>query len=199
MSSPSTPSSSSRGCNPTLAPGSTGLASSAVAALGQAGTRPCLGSADRAGWVRALPKTWSADTTCTAGLPSLVRAGFTLFRLRGFAIALGDAKSWYQGLCAAVGLRPVSCNENHGTQYREYNAGTLPQTPCSCQLGAYITAQSGWQHTIPFCQGAEMRVMGRAWPPAVSVPSAGSATRSARITADKERHGDLDELVQGRG
>ena len=29
-------------------------------------------------------------------------------------------------------------------------------------------------------------------------PSAGSTTRSARITAAKERHGDLDELVQGR-
>ena len=125
----------------------------AFAALGQAGTRPCLGSADRAGWVRALPNTWSADTTCTAGLPTLVRAGYTLFRLRGFVIPLGDAKSWYRGLCAAVGLRPVSCNNNHGTQYREYNAVPLPQDPFSCQVGAYITAQSGWQDTITYYQG----------------------------------------------
>ena len=58
----------------------------------------------------------------------------------------------YQGLCAAVGLRPVSCNENHGNQYREYNAGTLPQTPFSCQLGAYTTAQSSWHDTITFYQ-----------------------------------------------
>ena len=85
-----------------------------------------------------------------------MRAGFTLFRLRGFAIALGDAKSWYQGLCAAVGLRPVSCNENHGTQYRGYNAVTRTQTRFSCQLGACITAQSGWHDTIPFHQGGEM-------------------------------------------
>ena len=127
-----------------------------------------------------------------------MRAGFTLFRLRGFAIALGDAKSWYQGLCAAVGLRPVSCNENHGTQYRGYNAVTLPQTPFSCQLGAHITAQSGWHDTIPFYQGGEMLDgSGLATGGVRTVGRIGYPT--ARITADKERHGDLDELVQGRG
>ena len=60
-----------------------------------------------------------------------------------------------RGSAPRSGSGPVSCNENHGTQYREYNAVTLPQTPFSCQLGDYITAQSGWHDTITLYQ-AEM-------------------------------------------
>ena len=44
-----------------------------------------------------------------AGLPTLVRAGYMLFRLPRAVIpgvypGTGEAKAWYQGLCAAYGL-----------------------------------------------------------------------------------------------
>ena len=85
-----------------------------------------------------------------------MRAGFTLFRLRGFAIALGDAKSWYQGLCATIGLRPgfLQREPRHpvpGVQRRH-----APADPIGCQLDAHITAQSGWHDTITFYQRGEM-------------------------------------------
>ena len=107
----------------------------------------------RAGWVQALPTTWGTDAACTAGLPTLVRAGHTLFRLPGVVIPAGDARRWYQGLCESVGLRPVACYEGTGTQNRAYNAVPLLASPFSCQVGTYITAQSGWPATITIYQG----------------------------------------------
>ena len=84
-----------------------------------------------------------ANVTSVAGLPTLTRAGITLFRLPAAVIPAGvDAEAWYQGLCAGFGLRPVACDENFkGTANRAYNGASLPMDPFHCNLDPYITAQ----------------------------------------------------------
>ena len=116
---------------------------------------------DRGSGLAGLPGAFSAGTTgfpicvnvtSVAGLPTLVRAGRTLYRLPQAVIPAGDAKAWYQGLCAAYNLRPVACHFSHGTLPGTYNAVAL-STTFSCHLASYITPQTGWTNIITFYQG----------------------------------------------
>ena len=111
-----------------------------------------------------------SPTIALRDLPSLVRAGYTLYRLQGRARPPGnDARGWYRDLCAAYRMRPVACDETapgrpglFGTANREFDGVGLPYAPTNsagtgaagftCQLNMGIERESGWQHTITFFQ-----------------------------------------------
>jgi hypothetical protein len=79
--------------------------------------------------------------------------GQTIYRLGPIDLPAGDAARWYQDLCEAEGLRPVSCDYTiwtSGYDARDFNAVVLDAGHYSCNVSTGVTGRTGWIDVLTF-------------------------------------------------
>lgn len=80
-------------------------------------------------------------------------AGQTVYRLGPMPLPAGDAARWYQGICEAAGLRPVSCDPavwSPGYDASDFNAVVLNAAHYSCNVSSGIMGRTGWTDILTF-------------------------------------------------
>lgn len=80
-------------------------------------------------------------------------AGQTVYRLNPRPLPAGDAAAWYQAICEAAGLRPVSCDPTvwtSGYDASAFNAVVLNAGHYSCNVSSGIMGLTGWTDILTF-------------------------------------------------
>jgi hypothetical protein len=82
--------------------------------------------------------------------------GYTVYRMGAETLPAGHAATWYQAICEAAGMRPVSCDPavwggiGGGYDASAYNAVPLPASPFNCNVSSGISGLTGWSNILTF-------------------------------------------------
>lgn len=81
--------------------------------------------------------------------------GQTVYMMAAETLPAGDAARWYQGICEAAGLRPVSCDPtvwSPGYDASDFNAVVLDADHYGCNVSSGIRGRTGWNDILTFHQ-----------------------------------------------
>jgi hypothetical protein len=84
-----------------------------------------------------------------------VGGGQTVYMMGEETLPAGDAASWYQGICEAAGLHPVSCDPTRwspGYDASDFGAVVLNPDHYGCNVSSGIRGRTGWDDIITFHQ-----------------------------------------------
>ena len=81
--------------------------------------------------------------------------GQTVYMMGEETLPAGDAARWYQGICEAAGLRPVSCDPDRwspGYDASDFNAVVLNAEHYGCNVSSGVSGLTGWEDILTFHQ-----------------------------------------------
>jgi len=59
-----------------------------------------------------------------------------------------DVDRKYQTTCADLGMSPVMCADDWGSQCSKYGAKALAASPWSCQMNGQVASTCGWNENL---------------------------------------------------